>query len=64
MGPAEGDVVLIGPSLISRWRKPTEAAITQADQQEFIRGVMDQIRRDCPDIIFENESYLLCKIPS
>jgi len=56
------DVVLIGPSLISPWRKPTEAAISQAEQQAFIDEVKKQIERDCPHIIFENSYYILCAL--
>ncbi len=62
MPPNKGDVVLIGPSLFSPWRKPTEAAITQTDRDEFVQGVMEQILRECPNIIFENDYYIICSV--
>jgi hypothetical protein len=62
MPPNEDDIVLIGPSLISPWRKPTETHISQADQHAFITEVMKQVKRECPDIIFENNYYIICAL--
>ncbi len=60
MPPAAGDVVLIGPSVISRWRKPTEAPTTQAAQQAFTNEVIKTVKQNCPRIIFENSYYIIC----
>jgi hypothetical protein len=60
MPAAAGDVVLIGPALISPWRKPTETHVTQAEQQAFISEIIKRVKRDCPQILFENAYYIVC----
>jgi hypothetical protein len=62
MPPAEGDIVLIGPSLISPWRKRTEAHISPAERQAFMEEVMKQVTRECPRIVFENNYYIICAL--
>jgi len=62
MPPAKGSVILIGPSLISPWRKPTEASISPADRQAFIDEVLQQIKRECPQILLKNDYYIICAL--
>lgn len=62
MPPAEDDVVLVGPSVISRWRKPAQAPTSQVKQQAFIDEILKRVKRDCPHLIFENSNYIICAL--
>lgn len=62
MPPAKDDVLIVGPSVISPWRKPHESAISHSDQQAFIEGIINRVRQECPRIIFENSYYMLCAL--
>jgi hypothetical protein len=62
MPAVEGDIILVGPSLISPWRRPGERPVTRAEQQAFIEEVMGQVRRECPHLVFENDYYIICTV--
>lgn len=62
MSPTEDDVVIFGPRIISQWRKPTEASTTQAEQQAFVYEIIQRVKRECPNILFENDYYIICKL--
>ncbi|MBN1995178.1 MAG: hypothetical protein JW953_20985 [Anaerolineae bacterium] len=63
MSPAKDDVLIIGPAVISRWRKPSETKpVSQAEQQTFVRGIVEYVKQQCPQIIFENSNYILCAL--
>ncbi len=62
MPAAPGDVMIIGPNVISPWRKPHEAPISQAEQQTFVNGLREEVRRTCPQIILENDYYMICAL--
>ena len=62
MPPALNDVVVIGPSLISPWTKLNERPMTQAERDGLVNGVIERIKNECPNIIFENSYYILCAL--
>ncbi len=62
MPPVHGDVVLIGPSLISPWAKLMEKSMTPAERQGLIDTVINRARQECPQIVFENDYYMICAL--
>jgi hypothetical protein len=56
------DVVLVGPSLISPWTKLIERPMNQGEWQGLMTEVMRQVKQQCPQPIFENSYYIICKL--
>ena len=50
MGPQPSDVVIMGPAIISPWKK---------EQQQRL-DILDTIHRECPLIIWESPNYIIC----
>jgi hypothetical protein len=50
MGPNPQDVVIMGPAMISPWKK---------EQQQRL-DILDTIHRECPSIIWESPNYIIC----
>ncbi len=50
MGPNPQDVVIMGPAIISPWKK---------EQQQRL-DILDTIHRECPSIIWESPNYIIC----
>ncbi|MCB9078779.1 MAG: hypothetical protein H6631_14350 [Anaerolineaceae bacterium] len=49
--PNPADIVLIGPSLISPWKDPTQR-----------RDLLELVRRQCPNPAVQNDYYMICPI--
>jgi hypothetical protein len=62
MPPSKGDVVVVGPSLISPWAKLMEMPMSEADRQGLINEVVKRIKQECPQVLFENSYYIICAL--
>jgi hypothetical protein len=62
MPAVEGDVVLVGPALVSPWAKLIERSMTADYRQGLLSETISQIKRACPDMIFENNYYVICAL--
>ncbi len=63
MSPSSADVVLIGAALISPWTKFMEKPMIPAERQVVHDSVMERIRQECPQAVFENDYYMICPLP-
>jgi 4-amino-4-deoxy-L-arabinose transferase-like glycosyltransferase len=50
MGPGPNDVIIMGPAIISPWKK---------EQQQRL-DILETIHRECPAIILESPNYIIC----
>ncbi|MBN1995179.1 MAG: phospholipid carrier-dependent glycosyltransferase [Anaerolineae bacterium] len=62
MPAASGDVIIVGPSLISPWAKLMEKPMSQAERQGLIDTVLQRVKQECPHLVFENSYYLICAL--
>jgi 4-amino-4-deoxy-L-arabinose transferase-like glycosyltransferase len=62
MPAAQGDVIVVGPSLISPWTKLMERSMNQAERDNIINNVRQQVKQECPNPIFENSYYIICAL--
>jgi hypothetical protein len=62
MPDAEGDVVLVGPALVSPWAKLIERSMTADYRQGLLGETISQIKKACPDMVFENNYYIICAL--
>lgn len=62
MPQAQNDVTVVGPSLISPWAKLMERSMTPDERQGLIDTVINQVRQECPQIVFENDYYIICAL--
>ena len=49
---AEGDVILIGATLISPWKDPG-----------IRHSIIERARVECPNFLYESEHYIICTQP-
>jgi len=54
MGSNQNDVIILGPALISPWKK----------EQQQQHDIIETIRRECPAIVLETPNYIICTINS
>lgn len=50
MGPGPNDIIIMGPAIISPWKK---------EQQQRL-DILETIHRECPAIILESPNYIIC----
>jgi hypothetical protein len=62
MPAAQGDVVLVGPSLVSPWAKLMERPMTPEEHEIIIDSVRARVKSECPQVLFENDYYLICSL--
>lgn len=62
VGETPHDVVIVGPDLISPWAKPLEKSMTQEEREIIVASVEQRITQKCPQIIFQNDYYLICAL--
>ncbi len=62
VGQTEDDVVLFGPDLVSPWAKLMEKPMTYDERKFIIDSVKERIKGECPQIIFENNYYIICSL--
>ncbi|MBN1218427.1 MAG: hypothetical protein JXM69_05845 [Anaerolineae bacterium] len=52
MGPHPDDVAIMGPALISPWKKERQQRL----------DILETIQRECPMIVLETPNYIICNI--
>jgi hypothetical protein len=52
VGPQPHDLVIIGPAIISPWRK----------EQQQRHDILETTHRECPAIVLETTNYILCAV--
>jgi len=62
MLPSQGDVVVVGPSLVSPWAKLIETSMTVAYRDGLFVDIINEIKRQCPRMLLENNYYIICAL--
>ena len=62
IGPTADDVIIIAPGLISPWAKLYDKPMTVDERNIIINSVRQEIKQKCPQVIFENDYYMICAL--
>lgn len=62
IGSTAEDILIITPGLISPWAKLYDKPMTIDERNLIIDSVRKEIKQRCPQVVFENDYYIICSL--